>query len=64
MVKNMTKRVYNSKVAAAVHETAEGLYEAGVMDKQTMQKFDRMCLTPTQKFTAEEIKNIREKSIA
>lgn len=34
-----------SKVLEAVHETALGLHEAGVMDKMTMEKFDKMCLT-------------------
>jgi hypothetical protein len=29
---------------ASIHETAEGLHAAGVMDKQTMRKFDDACL--------------------
>lgn len=37
---------YKSDALEAVHETALGLHEAGVMDKTTMDTFDQMCLTP------------------
>lgn len=37
---------YKSDALEAVHETALGLHEAGVMDKTTMKTFDQMCLTP------------------
>ena len=40
------KKQYSSRLMASVHETAEGLHEAGVMDKRTMRKFDELCLTP------------------
>ncbi|AEG00375.1 MAG: hypothetical protein PHR94_05885 [Methylomonas lenta] len=40
------KKQYRSRLMASVHETAEGLHEAGVMDKRTMRKFDDLCLTP------------------
>ncbi len=33
-------RQYRSPVMARVHETAEGLRSAGVMDKQTMRECD------------------------
>jgi putative transcriptional regulator len=35
-----------SPVMASIHETAERLHAAGVMDTQTMRKFDDACLTP------------------
>ena len=35
---------YRSDALAAVHETALGLAEAGVMDKRTMKAFDEMYL--------------------
>lgn len=57
----MKKKQYRSDIAAAVHETAESLYEAGVMDKRTMREFDELCLTPIQPLTADEIRNIRER---
>jgi len=56
----MTKKQYRSKISASVHETAEGLYKIGLMDKRTMQEFDQLCLTPIKPLTAEEIRNIRE----
>jgi putative transcriptional regulator len=45
---------------ASIHETAEGLRAAGVMDKQTMRKFDDACLTPVRVLTAAEIRALRE----
>src|SRR5712691_6224476 len=35
---------------ASIHETAEGLHAAGVLDKRTMREFDDLCLAgaPTQ----------------
>jgi putative transcriptional regulator len=56
----MTKR-YRSPVMASIHETAEGLHAAGVMDKQTMAKFDDACLTPVRKLTPDEIRAVRER---
>ena len=56
----MTKQ-YRSPVMASIHETAEGLHAAGVMDKQTMRKFDDACLTPVRPLTPEEIRSLRER---
>ncbi len=56
----MTKQ-YRSSVMASIHETAEGLHAAGVMDKQTMRKFDEACLTPVRSLTADEIRALRER---
>jgi len=50
---------YRSNALAAVHETTGGLYEAGVIGKQTMKEFDEICLTPVEKLTAKEIRQIR-----
>ena len=52
---------YRSSVMASIHETAEGLHAAGVMDKQTMRKFDAACLTPVRPLTPEEIRSLRER---
>jgi putative transcriptional regulator len=56
----MTKR-YLSPVMASIHETAEGLHAAGVMDKQTMRKFDDACLTPLHPLALEPIRSRRER---
>jgi putative transcriptional regulator len=50
---------YKSDALAAVHETALGLHESGVMDKRTLKAFDDMCLTPVAPLTPEEIRKIR-----
>jgi putative transcriptional regulator len=50
---------YRSDSLAAVHETALGLLDAGVMDKRTMKAFDEMCLTPVENLTPEQIRRIR-----
>jgi putative transcriptional regulator len=50
---------YKSEAAAAIHETAFGLYEEGIIDKQTMRGFDESCLMPVEDFTPEQIKDIR-----
>jgi putative transcriptional regulator len=50
---------YRSNALAAVRETTVGLYEAGVIGKQTMTEFDEICLTSVEKLTAKEIRQIR-----
>ena len=49
---------------ASVHETAEGLHEAGVMDKRTMRQFDTLCLTPVKALQPEEIRALRQRERA
>ena len=39
---------YLSSVMASIHETADGLHAAGVMNKQTVREFDDACLTPDE----------------
>lgn len=57
----MTKaRTYKSDALAAIHETASDMFEAGVIDKQTMRRFDKSCLTPVHEFSAEEIRALRK----
>ncbi len=50
---------YRSDALAAVHETALGLAEAGVMGKRTMKAFDELCLTPVEDLAPERIRQIR-----
>jgi putative transcriptional regulator len=52
---------YRSALLAAVHETANDLHTVGVMDRQTMRKFDVMCLTPVRPLTAKQIRAIRRR---
>jgi putative transcriptional regulator len=50
---------YRSPLMASVHETAEGLHSAGVLDKQTLREFDDLCLTPVRLLSPEEIRALR-----
>jgi putative transcriptional regulator len=45
---------------AAIHETADDLHAAGLVDKRTMRRFDEACLTPVRPFRPEEIGALRE----
>ena len=54
-------RKYRSALLASVHETAKGLHDAGVMDKQTMRKFDVMCLTSVRPLSAKQIQALRQR---
>ena len=44
------RKQYKSEILAAVHETALGLHEAGVLNKVTMKTFDERCLTLVEAF--------------
>ena len=54
-------KAYRTEAAAAIYETAAGLFEAGIIDKQTMREFDDSCLTPIRSFTPEQIRALRER---
>lgn len=59
---NRTKaKTYRSEIAAAVHETVEGMHDAGLVDKQTMRGFDASCLTSATQMAPDEIRAIRER---
>ncbi len=54
-------KTYRDDVMAAIHETAEGLYGIGIVDKTTIREFDELCLAPVRELTPEEIRAIRER---
>lgn len=54
-----TRKQYRSATIASIHETAEGLHAAGVMDKRTMREFDEVCLTPVRALKPKEIRALR-----
>jgi putative transcriptional regulator len=53
------RKQYRSRLMASIHETAEGLHAAGVMDKRTMREFDQLCLTSVQPLKPSEIRALR-----
>jgi putative transcriptional regulator len=55
-------RKTKSAILDAVHDTAKGLHQAGVMDQITLREFDRLCLPPIAPLAPEHIKRIREVS--
>jgi putative transcriptional regulator len=50
---------YRSPALGAIHGTAEGLYSAGMMKRQTLREFDDACLTPVKESTPDEIRSLR-----
>lgn len=48
-------RKTKSPILAAVHETARGLHEAGVMDWVTLREFDQLCLPPVEPLEPSQI---------
>ena len=42
-----------------IHESAKGLYDAGLMDAETMHTFDALCLSPVRDLSPSKIKRIR-----
>lgn len=52
------KKVRKS-ILSAVHETAQGLHDLGLIDAVTMHEFDSLCLKPAHDMSAREIKRIR-----
>ena len=45
-------RKTKSAILEAVHETAKGLHNAGIMDQVTMREFDRLCPPPIEQIAA------------
>lgn len=50
----MTKSILET-----VHETAQDLAQAEVMEVATLREFDALCLPPVKEYTAVQIKRIR-----
>jgi putative transcriptional regulator len=48
-----------SAILEAVHETAKGLHEVGVMDQVTLREFDQLCLAPIEAMEHEDLIRLR-----
>ncbi|MFT4925898.1 MAG: putative transcriptional regulator [Phenylobacterium sp.] len=51
----------NESILEVVHQSAKGLYKAGVMDVTTLREIETLCLPPVKSFTASQIKRLRQK---
>src|ERR1700731_1785944 len=65
LVESLTEACEHAKgnpgrVMMSIRETAEGLAAAGVMSKQTMREFDKLCSTPVEALTSEGTVTVRE----
>jgi putative transcriptional regulator len=63
MTKKPLNPTYRSDVTAAVHEMAQGMFDAGIVSKQTMREFDELCLAPVAPMPPEEIRQLREREL-
>ena len=54
----------NKTILDVVHESAQGLHDAGVMDEITLKEFDALCLPPVKVYSSVQIKRIRRRSKA
>jgi putative transcriptional regulator len=57
----MNNQKYRTEAFAAIHETAESLYQIKAIDKRTMREFDETCIEKIEPLTPEQIKAIRER---
>lgn len=48
-----------NSILEVVHETAKGLYDAGIMDESAMHEFETLCLPPVKVYNPEEIRELR-----
>jgi putative transcriptional regulator len=57
-----TKPKFRSEIAAAMHETVQGMHRLGLVDKKTMRDFDVRCLTSVEDLSATDIVAMREQA--
>ena len=55
---------YRSDISESVHKGIANLHDLGIVDKATMRRFDRSCLTQVNVFTPDEVKTLREREHA
>lgn len=53
------KKDKHPSILETVHETAEGLYDAHIINATTMREFDELCLPKIKELSPRQIKNIR-----
>lgn len=56
----MSKKTYRSDALRSAHAVAKDLHAIGAIDKETMRRFDKACLTDIDELKPTAIKRIRE----
>lgn len=56
-----TKNKVQSRILAAVHETAEDLHRLGFIDQRKMRQYDALCLEPIPGYDSEKIRSLRHR---
>lgn len=51
---------FKSDAMEAIHSSAQGLYEIGVIDETTMRGFDERCLSPAPELAPKDIRRLRK----
>ncbi|MCF6775267.1 hypothetical protein L3V83_01645 [Thiotrichales bacterium 19X7-9] len=54
-------KIYKSEVFEVIHKTMFDLYEAGVVNKQTMCRFDKKCTSSIYDFKSEKTRPLHKK---
>src|ERR1700712_4070550 len=54
----------SDKLLKALHQTAQGLHQAGTMDAMTLREFDVLCRPQIKDYSAAQIKRLRQRSKA
>jgi len=54
----------NESISEIVHQGAEDLHHAGLMDDVTLKEFDALCLPPVKDLTPKQIQTIRKNNKA
>jgi putative transcriptional regulator len=50
----------SESILEVVHQTAQGLHKAGVMNVTNSGEIESLCLPPVKSFTANQIKRLRQ----
>jgi len=58
----MATKKATSRILSEVHEAAQGLHKADLMDVRTMREFDALCLPPVPRYRAPDVRRIRAKA--
>ncbi len=53
-----------SEIKDVMHDTAQGLYQAGGLSMHTMREIESLCLPEVREYTAIQIKHLRTKNQA